>query len=125
MEKDKLRAQLESAYLRLQEAVHTPLGEPLALDGTIQRFEFTFEIAWKTLKVYLEDQGIIAHSPKGCLREAFRIGWIPEEEPWLALLQARNMTTHVYNEKMAMDIYNEIQKNHPIFQALLSTLRKY
>ena len=125
MQKDRFLAQFAHAYARLQEALGTPLDEALALDGTIQRFEFTFEIAWKTLKAYLEDQGIIAHSPKDCLKEAFRIGWIAEEKPWLTLLQARNMTSHVYNEKMVMDIYIEIQKNHSIFQTLLNTLRKY
>jgi len=125
MEKSRFLKQLEQAYSRLQEAVAVPLDEALALDGTIQRFEFTFEIAWKTLKVYLEDQGIIAHSPKGCLREAFKLGWIAAEEPWLAVLQARNMTSHVYNEEMAMDIYKEINKNHHIFRSLIDTLRGY
>jgi len=123
MEMNKLLTQLERAYERLQEAAGTLIEAPLALDGTIQRFEFTFEIAWKTLKAYLEDQGIICHSPKGCLREAFRIGWIDEEEPWLSLLQARNMTSHVYNEEMAMDIYKEIKKNHLIFQTLIYKLK--
>ncbi len=72
MKMNTLFAQLERAYERLREAVDTPLDEPLALDGTIQRFEFTFEIAWKTLKTYLEDHGIVSHSPKGCLMAAFR-----------------------------------------------------
>jgi nucleotidyltransferase substrate binding protein (TIGR01987 family) len=125
MEKSRLLKQLEQAYSRLEEALAVPRDEVLALDGTIQRFEFTFEMAWKTLKVYLEDQGIIAHSPKGCLREAFKIGWIAEEEPWLAVLQARNMTSHVYNEEMAVDIYTEIRKNHLIFKSLIDTLREY
>ena len=123
MKMNSLMAQLERAYGRLREAVDTSLDEPLALDGTIQRFEFTFEIAWKTLKAYLEDQGIISHSPKGCFKEAFRIGWIEEEEPWLSLLQARNMTSHVYNEEMVMDIHKEVKKNHPIFQSLIDTLK--
>lgn len=123
MRMNKLLTQLERAYERLQEAAGTPIEDPLALDGTIQRFEFTFEIAWKTLKAYLEDQGIVSHSPKGCLREAFRVGWIGQEEPWLSLLQARNMTSHVYNEEMAMDIYREIKKNHPVFQTLIDKLK--
>jgi len=123
MKTKTLMAQYERAYERLQEAVGIPLNEPLALDGTIQRFEFTFEIAWKTLKVYLEDYGIISNSPKGCLKEAFRIGWIGEEEPWLSLLQARNMTSHVYNEQMVMEIHKEIKKNHPVFKALIERLK--
>ena len=124
MKMETLLAQLEQAYQRLQEAIGISPEEPLALDGTIQRFEFTFEIAWKALKRYLEDQGIISHSPKGCLKEAFRMGWIGEEEPWLSLLQARNMTSHVYNEKMALDIYEEIKKNHGVFQSLIDQLKR-
>ncbi|MBW1937113.1 MAG: nucleotidyltransferase substrate binding protein [Deltaproteobacteria bacterium] len=116
-------AQLERAYTRLQEALEIPLSEPLALDGTIKRFEFTFEIAWKALKTYLETEGIIARSPRGCLREAFRIGWIHEEGPWLSLLQARNMTSHVYSEEMAMEIYREVQRNHSVIEALIRLLQ--
>jgi nucleotidyltransferase substrate binding protein (TIGR01987 family) len=77
MEKTKLLGQLKQAYKRLQEALDISLDEPLALDGTIQRFEFTFEITWKTLRAYLDDQGIHCYSPKDCLKEAFKMGWFP------------------------------------------------
>ena len=97
MKKDKLLTQFADANKRLQEALDTPLTEALALDGTIQRFEFTFELAWKTLKVFLEDQGMICRSPKACFKDAFKIGWIDNEDSWISLLQARNMTSHVYS----------------------------
>lgn len=123
MKMNRRLAQFERSYERLQEAVNIPLDQPLALDGTIQRFEFTFEIAWKTVKAYLEDQGIVCYSPKTCLKEAFLMNWIGEEEPWLSLLQARNMTSHVYNEEIAMDIYKEIKKNYQIFEILINRLK--
>ncbi len=124
MKKDKRLTQFSQAHGRLEEALAMPLSQPLVLDGTIQRFEFTFELAWKTLKVFLEDQGIQCQSPKGCLREAFRLGWIAaeDEEKWLALLQARNMTSHVYNEKMALEIYQTIKKHACLFNQLLKIL---
>ena len=124
MKKDKRLTQFSQAHGRLEEALAMPLSQPLVLDGTIQRFEFTFELAWKTLKVFLEDQGIQCQSPKGCLREAFRLGWIADEdeEKWLALLQARNMTSHVYNEKMALEIYQTIKKHACSFNQLLKIL---
>jgi len=124
MKKNKQFKQLDSAYGRLQEALAVPLTEPLALDGTIQRFEFTFELAWKTLKTFLADQGIICNSPKSCLQEAFTMGWLSDEENWLALFQARNLTSHVYNEEMAMDIYATIKEHHALFSALIIELRK-
>jgi nucleotidyltransferase substrate binding protein (TIGR01987 family) len=125
MKKTKLLEQLKQAYKRLQEALDISLDEPLALDGTIQRFEFTFEITWKTLRAYLEDQGIHCYSPKDCLKEAFKMGWIANEEKWLSLLQARNMTSHVYNEDMAMDIYKEVKKGHHFFRSLIKIISKY
>ena len=125
MKKDNLLTQLANADKRLQEALETPLSETLALDGTIQRFEFTFELAWKTLKTFLEDQGLICRSPKACLKEAFKMGWIDDEESWISLLQARNMTSHVYNEEMAVEIYEVIKNNHAHIQTLITELEKY
>jgi len=124
MKKDKRLMQFNQAHARLEEALAVPLSQPLALDGTIQRFGFTFELAWKTLKAFLEDQGIQCQSPKGCLKEAFRLGWIAvdDEEKWLALLQARNMTAHVYNEDMAREIYQTIKKHACLFTQLLKVL---
>ncbi len=125
MKKDKLLTQFSDASKRLQDALETPLTEALALDGTIQRFEFTFELAWKTLKAFLEDQGIICRSPKSCFKEAFKMGWIEDEERWISLLQARNMTSHVYNEEMAVEIYETIKDNNYLIQALIAVLEEY
>jgi len=124
MKKNKLLKQLIQACERLQEALAVPLTETLALDGTIQRFEFTFELSWKALKAFLDDQGILCNSPKSCLKEAFKMGWLADEEKWLALFQARNMTSHVYNEKMAMDIYSVIKEHHGLFNELIGVLQK-
>ncbi len=122
MKKDDLLKQLIRAYERLEEALGVPLSETLALDGTIQRFEFTFELAWKTLRLFLEDQGIICNSPKMCLKEAFKIGWIENEESWLSLMKARNMTSHVYNEELAMEVYHTIKKGHQQIRDVIGVL---
>jgi len=58
-----------------------------------------------------------------CLKEAFKIGWIKDEEGWLTLLQARNMTSHVYNEHMAIDIYKEIKKYHNLIHSIMHVLK--
>ena len=63
----------ENALSRLNEALTMKSFDELEKDGVIQRFEFTFELAWKTLKDYLEDQGFIdVSSPKKVLRKAFQ-----------------------------------------------------
>jgi len=53
MKKSELLGQLQHAYDRLQDALRIPLEQELSIDGAIQRFEFTFELTWKTLKAYL------------------------------------------------------------------------
>jgi len=59
----------------------------LLRDGLIQRFEFTFELAWKTLKSMFEDEGLLGlNSPKTVLREAFSAAIINDEELWLSIV---------------------------------------
>ena len=89
-------AQLEAAVARYQEAP----DDSLYRDGLIQRFEFTVELAWKSIKEYLEDQGMVLSiaSPRGILREAFAAGVIADADAWNNILTARSLTSHVYDE---------------------------
>ena len=81
----------------------------LLRDGLIQRFEFTFELAWKTLKAMFEAEGIIGlNSPKTVLREAFSAGLIERDELWLSMLNDRNTTAHIYSEEKAAEICGKI-----------------
>lgn len=85
----------------------------LLRDGLIQRFEFTFELAWKALKAIFEVEGLIGlNSPKTVLREAFSAGLIEKDELWLAMLSDRNTTAHIYNEQLAIEICNKIIKEY-------------
>jgi len=122
MKKDTLLEQLIQAHTRFQEALNIPPHAPLSIDGTIQRFEFTFELTWKTLKAFLEDQGIPCYSPRSCLKEAFKAGWIEDEEGWLALLKSRNLTAHVYSEDMAKEIYGDIRERSHLFRKMIEAL---
>ena len=63
----------------------------------VQAFEFTFEIAWKTMKDYLEEEGFELNSPKGTLRQAFQSKIIVNGEVWLEALKRRNNTVHNYD----------------------------
>lgn len=79
-------------------------------DGVIQRFEFTFELLWKTLRLFLLSEGIITKSPKEALRESFRFGLIKDEEIFLDMLDDRNQTSHIYSEDVSKAIVRRIKK---------------
>jgi nucleotidyltransferase substrate binding protein (TIGR01987 family) len=97
---------------RLEEALRVPAKEPLVIDGTIQRFEFTFELFWKAVRRLLARQGIEANSPKGVLQQAYRLGWLDDEQRWLKLLEDRNLTSHTYREPLAREIYDRIPAHY-------------
>lgn len=104
----------KNALSRLTEGIVKYNGtDDLLRDGVIQRFEFTFELAWKTLKAVFEDEGLIGlNSPKMVLREAFAAEIIKEDELWLAMLNDRNSTAHIYNEHLAIEICHNIQEKY-------------
>lgn len=78
-------------------------------DGVIQRFEFCTELAWKTIREYLIDQGYSdINSPKNVLKTAFSDGLINNEQGWLEILESRNITSHVYDESTAENIFKNI-----------------
>ena len=117
---------LEKAYSRLKEALLIdPEENEIAIDATIQRFEFTFELAWKTIKKFAEFlRAGECVSGRSCIKLAYKLGWIRDEEKWLSLLEARNLTSHTYSEKVAWEVYETVKKEHPVFEELISYLRR-
>ena len=99
---------LEQAVSRLEDAL-TRVHDDLDRDGAIQRFEFTAELLWKTLSTLLEFQGISCQSPRNCIKLAFRHGLIADDEVLLDMIEDRNRSSHVYNEKTAEAIFTRIQ----------------
>lgn len=73
----------------------------LEKEGAIQRFEFAFELAWKTLKDYLEEQGVIIKeaTPRKVIKEAFSVGILDDAQVWMDILQHRNLLSHKYDFK--------------------------
>ena len=94
-------AQLERAFQRFKEALlRDPKKDDLAIDASIQRFEFTYELCWKTMKRYLAPEGFPLTSPKEVFKELFRLGWMTEGDGlWNQMLTDRNLTSHTYNLK--------------------------
>ncbi len=80
-------------------------------DAAIQRFEYTYELAWKILKRYLEEiTNVKEFSVRNIFREAGKQGIIANVENWLDYHKARNLTSHIYNEKTADETYDYAQK---------------
>ncbi|WP_121614174.1 nucleotidyltransferase substrate binding protein [Mesobacillus foraminis] len=126
---EKLRYKLENyekAVYRLQEAVQLPLEQSIILDGIIQRFEFTYELAWKLMKSFLEYEGIVeVNSPRAAFKEAYSIGLISNSEDWLSMIADRNITSHTYDEQMALLVCERITTQHVhILVTLLQTLKQ-
>ncbi len=99
----------EKALERLKEATERAKDD-LDRDGVIQRFEFTVELLWKTLKAILAYQGIECHSPRNCIKEAFRAGLIDDDEIILDMLEDRNRSSHIYDQKIAEEIFTRIKE---------------
>ena len=77
--------------------------------GIIQYFEMTFELCWKTLKDYLNEQGYRVRGPKEVLRQAFQSELLSDGHVWLQALEDRNSTTHLYDEKAARAVEARIR----------------
>lgn len=110
-ELDYSLSKLKEASARLIEGLKISKDE-LDEDGVIQRFEFTFELLWKTLKIFLEDRGIICKSPKDCLKSAFKYGLFTDEDIFLNMLIDRNNTSHIYNHEDSRIIFLRIKNQY-------------
>lgn len=116
---EQLLNDLASANARLKEALSL---EPTRIhkDATIQRFEFTVELSWKTMQEAARFIGEEALSPRDAIRACARTELIVDPETWLVLLSARNMTAHVYREAVADDVYKEAHKLPALVDDLIS-----
>ena len=127
---DKLHEKYDrftAAVARLREALDDYKKYPLdsVRDGTIQRFEFCTELAWKTMREYLLDQGYTEiNSPKAVVKQAFAFGMIQDQQAWIDLLNDRNLTSHVYDEATAKVIFERIENQHiALFDAALAYMK--
>lgn len=122
---NKKAANLKRAVQRLQETIreYEETKSDSVRDGGIQRFEFCMELAWKTTREYLMEQGFIdINSPKAVMREAYSYGILNDEAIWINALTDRNLTSHVYDEKVADEIFSRIRND---YVAVLKELSQY
>lgn len=108
---EERKQDLNKAIDRLKEALEIEENE-IVIDGAIHRFEFTFELAWKTMKDYLEYIGIIQGigSPREIIKTAYENGIIEDGDNWIKMMLARNSLAHLYDEEKSREIYIEIKE---------------
>jgi nucleotidyltransferase substrate binding protein (TIGR01987 family) len=116
---------LEKALLSLEAIYLKPMQDDRSnVDATIQRFEFTFELAWKFLKDYFFERDIALNYPKEIIQEAFTVNLINNETIWIKMLRDRNMTSHTYNEKLADEIFSRMKLYVPELRDLLNKVKE-
>ena len=97
------------SYNVLEVFLKLPVENDVIKAGCIQYFEFCFELAWKTVKRFAEDEGLgNCSSPKSALKAAFANGWLFEEEIWLDMLMSRNKMSHTCSASSALTIFEKL-----------------
>ena len=99
--------QLDSAVLLSETRELTDLEK----QGLIQSFEYTFELAWKTLKDYLETNNVETQFPRDVIKKSFQYNILDSGDIWIDMLEKRNLMAHTYDETNAKIAYNLILKN--------------
>ena len=112
----KALARLSEAVNVLNECDNVGSEQDLLKEGLIQRFEYTHELAWKVMKDYLEYQGYVdIRGSRDAIRKSLELD-ILSDRRWMATIEARNLTSHNYDDETADNIYHEIMEiYYPLF----------
>ena len=111
------------AFSLLSEALEGEVDDlnDLEKEGVIQRFEYTFELSWNTLKDRLEYDGVVMQSftPRNVIRTAVATGLVVDGQTWINMLEDRRNTSHRYDVGLLESVLSNIQNNYlPILEAL-------
>jgi nucleotidyltransferase substrate binding protein (TIGR01987 family) len=114
---------LENALVQLERALAQPKDE-FVRDSVIQRFEFTFELSWRTMQRFIElDRPLPDTSTKTILRESLAQGLISDIDQWFEFQKYRNMTSHIYSQEVAEMIYDKIVQFPRLCRKLIDVLK--
>jgi nucleotidyltransferase substrate binding protein (TIGR01987 family) len=124
--REKLEAHinlLEKAGNTLQEVLSVPFND-IVRDATIQRFEYVFELSWKTIQMAADYMGSSLSSPREAIKTAFKLGWIKNPDGWFEALEARNKTSHTYNVVLAKEVWTVASRFPKLLNELLPFLKE-
>jgi len=102
----------KKASMQLTEFVEKEELNKFEVQGLIQCFEYTFELAWKMMKDYLEQEGFIVKSPRNAIQIAFQTQLITDGHAWIDALEKRNLMAHTYDEKKVMEAEQLIRRKY-------------
>ncbi|MCK4261137.1 MAG: nucleotidyltransferase substrate binding protein [Halanaerobiales bacterium] len=115
----------KKATLQLTEFMEKEELNKFEVQGLIQCFEYTFELAWKTMKDYLEQEGFDVKSPRKTIQTAFQIQLIIDGHTWIDALEKRNLMAQTYDESKAKQAEELITKKYfTIINKLCSDLEE-
>ncbi|MGA8164407.1 MAG: nucleotidyltransferase substrate binding protein [Waddliaceae bacterium] len=115
----------ENAFIFLKKARSLSHYDELQAAGLVQSFEFTFELAWKTLKDYLEIQGLVVPYPREVIKQSFTTNLIEDGHLWIAMLDKRNELTHTYNEEQSKRAVKLIREDYfPALEQVYTKLKE-
>ncbi len=114
----------QKALAQLQKFIDKGELSELEKQGLIKAFEYTYELAWNTMKDFLTYKGQSdIYGSRDAIRKAFTLGLIHDGEGWMDMLQSRNKTSHTYNEETAEEITSAVVTSYyPLFQELKEKL---
>lgn len=117
-------ANLGKAFALLEEACLAESLNRLEEEGLVQRFEFTWELSWNTLKDYLESKGIAVQFPRDTIKESFATGLVRDGEVWMDMILARNIASHRYDEKIFFALVDKIRTQYyPALKQMVDRFR--
>ena len=115
------------AYTQLKNAIAIERLNDLEQEGLIQRFEYTFELAWNVMKDFLEakgNNGIMGS--RDAIRLAFKQGLISDGEIWMEMVKSRVLSSHTYDEETADEVTLAVRKlYYPLLTDFLNTMDHY
>ena len=116
----------EKTIGHLGDALEIENPDLLQKAGIIQFFEMSYELAWNTMKDYLEEQGFTdVKTPRSALKKAFEVELIENGHSWMELLLDRNLTAHTYDEEKATEVEELIHDRYfPLLMQLYKTLKQ-
>jgi nucleotidyltransferase substrate binding protein (TIGR01987 family) len=114
----------QDALRNLQRALEIKNPSDLERDGTVQRFEYCYEIIWKLALRVLQAHEVKAEYPKTVFRELGRLGWIDNVEDWIEFQKSRNDTSHEYGVRYAQKSYELAKIFLPLALALFDILKE-
>lgn len=117
-----LREDFAAAITRLEHALALPKDD-IVRDSAIQRFEIAFELCWKYLKAFLEEEhNAVCTSPRTCFRAAFKNGVLENDPFWIDLTALRNYTVHTYSENLADYVFARLPEAARRFRTVLNAV---